>query len=95
MEDDSLIEYSDIIKDNLSVIDPEMDHTLAVTLGNKLPPNSGMANEFKFKTKEALVNGLDTVKKAMTRINVILSGKCEDHRLKPLTSQSLMRRIEL
>jgi hypothetical protein len=80
VEDDSLIEFSDIIKNSLSVIDPDMEHTLAVTLGNKLPPNSGMAKEFKLRTKEALVNGLDTVKKALTRIKILISEKREHSR---------------
>ena len=57
-----------------------MEHTLAVTLGNKLPPNSGMAKEFKLRTKEALVNGLDTVKKALTRIKILISEKREHSR---------------
>ena len=57
-----------------------MEHTLAVTLGDKLPPNSGMAKEFKLRTKEALVNGLDTVKKALTRIKILISEKREHSR---------------
>ena len=48
MEDDSLIEYSDIMKNKLTVIDLEMEHTFAVTLGDKLTQKSGLAIEFKF-----------------------------------------------
>ena len=58
-----------------------MEHTLAVTLGDKLPPNSGMAKDFKVRTKDALVNGFDTVRKAMTRIKILISEKREHSRL--------------
>jgi hypothetical protein len=57
-----------------------MEHTLAVTLGNKFSPNSAMAKEFKLRTKEALVNGLDTVKKALTCIKILISEKREHSR---------------